>query len=478
MSPNRIVAMLTPVFAAAGACATWLAEHFPGINVSASALNEIFIAGALAVLAPALQWLYGWQKFESREAEAQIAAEKAESGVPDVAVQVTHEEEPDEDFADLDLGADDDLDDELAAPRPRTTSRSRPAAEGARDGRREAIQRLQAGGIKAPETAIEEATRAGLKLAFACALLEKESAGGNNVFGHDRDKHGQYIFPARDGTVPVTEALYREYKKRRKATGKMQGVGPCQLTWWEFQDEADREGGCWKPHVNMRVGFRRLAALMKQHGVADGARRYNGSGDAAVAYSEDLRKKARAWEARLEGAPMPAAPRVLRRGDEGRLVEQLTKRLSYVRRRGTREAYLDGKRTRLDAEAEAAVKVFQRDHGLTAGGWAWWARAPGSSSTAPCGWRRRGARRPRRVRDRARAAPARRRARAEAPPAEGEAGAAPLASWSSSSASTPRRTARGRRWRATAAGAGGCSSACRSASRPEWARLSPTGSAR
>jgi hypothetical protein len=106
MTPNRIVATLTPVFAlAAGACATWLAEHFPTLDVPASALEEIFIAGALAVLAPALQWLYGWQKFEAREAEAQLAAEKAEAGVPDVAVQVT-----------TDLGADDeDLEAELAA---------------------------------------------------------------------------------------------------------------------------------------------------------------------------------------------------------------------------------------------------------------------------------------------------------------------------------------------------------------------------
>ncbi|MGZ8647118.1 MAG: hypothetical protein ACXW08_00520 [Solirubrobacteraceae bacterium] len=119
MSPNRIVAMLTPVFAlAAGACATWLAEHFPTLDVPASALEEIFIAGALAVLAPALQWLYGWQKFEAREAEAQLAAEKAESGVPDVAVMVTTDESDDglDELDDLDLGADDDeLEAELAA---------------------------------------------------------------------------------------------------------------------------------------------------------------------------------------------------------------------------------------------------------------------------------------------------------------------------------------------------------------------------
>jgi hypothetical protein len=119
MSPNRIVAMLTPVFAlAAGACATWLAEHFPTLDVPASALEEIFIAGALAVLAPALQWLYGWQKFEAREAEAQLAADKAEAGVPDVAVMVTTDESDGEldELDDLDLGADDDeLEAELAA---------------------------------------------------------------------------------------------------------------------------------------------------------------------------------------------------------------------------------------------------------------------------------------------------------------------------------------------------------------------------
>ncbi len=228
------------------------------------------------------------------------------------------------------------------------------------------IQRLQAGGIKVPEMAIAESRRAGLDLAYACALLQKESGGGANVFGHDRDRSGRYIFPARDGAVAVTEELYREYKRRRGPTGKggMQGVGPTQLTWWEFQDEADREGGCWKPAVNMRVGFRRLAALMREHGEADGARRYNGSGDAAVAYSADLREKVRAWQARLAGVPVPAAPQLLRRGDEGRLVEKLTKRLSYVRRKGSRERYLDGARKRLDAEAEAAVKAFQRDHGL------------------------------------------------------------------------------------------------------------------
>src|ERR687895_578180 len=134
------------------------------------------------------------------------------------------------------------------------------------------VQRLRDGGIVSPETAIAEATRARLRLPLACALLEKESSGGHNVFGHDPT-----IFV---GAGKVTRERYKEYRSRRVASGNrlMQGVGPCQLTWWEFQDAADREGGCWRPEVNMRVGFRHLVALISQHGEGPRGRRYNGSG--------------------------------------------------------------------------------------------------------------------------------------------------------------------------------------------------------
>ena len=82
MSINRVVAILTPlVFAPlAGTCAAWLAEHFPGVDVPAAQLQEVFIAGALIALAPALQWLHGWQKHEARQAE-QDAAARAEDRV-------------------------------------------------------------------------------------------------------------------------------------------------------------------------------------------------------------------------------------------------------------------------------------------------------------------------------------------------------------------------------------------------------------
>ena len=79
MSPNRIVALLTPlVFApAAGAVSAWLATHFPGVDVSQSDIQAIFIGGALIALAPAVQWLHGWQKYEAREADAEHAVELA-----------------------------------------------------------------------------------------------------------------------------------------------------------------------------------------------------------------------------------------------------------------------------------------------------------------------------------------------------------------------------------------------------------------
>ena len=85
------------------------------------------------------------------------------------------------------------------------------------------IERLRAEDVLRPQAVVEEAKRAGLRLALACALLEKESGKGRNVFGHDPT-----IFV---GAGEVTRAKYREYKRRRVASGnrQMQGVGPCQL---------------------------------------------------------------------------------------------------------------------------------------------------------------------------------------------------------------------------------------------------------
>jgi hypothetical protein len=119
MSPNRVVAVLTPlVFAPlAGAIAAWLAENFPGVQVSQSQLEGIFITGALIAFGKSAQWLHGWQKFEEREALATSAADQADASAAAVPAAVAVEDDPDEfvDDAPLDeeLGAD-EFDDEDA----------------------------------------------------------------------------------------------------------------------------------------------------------------------------------------------------------------------------------------------------------------------------------------------------------------------------------------------------------------------------
>jgi hypothetical protein len=108
MSPNRIVAFLTPlVFAPlAGVISTWAAENLPGVNVPPNAVEEIFIAGALIALAPAAQWLHGWQKYEQqREANLAIAGATL---TPPARVEVLPPQEPD--LADEELEDIDELD--------------------------------------------------------------------------------------------------------------------------------------------------------------------------------------------------------------------------------------------------------------------------------------------------------------------------------------------------------------------------------
>jgi len=149
-------------------------------------------------------------------------------------------------------------------------------------------------GFKNPYTLLYEADKAGISHVTAAALTEQETGTGRNVFGHDPVRN-----PAPKGGT-VTKARYLEYKRNRKAGLGMQGVGPLQLTWWEFQDEADRLGGCWKVRYNYRVGFHHLAALIRQHGWHEGVKRYNGSGPAAENYRRAMKEKHTKWTKRLK----------------------------------------------------------------------------------------------------------------------------------------------------------------------------------
>src|SRR4051794_40280796 len=114
MTPNRIVALITPACAlAAGWAASWLAENVPGVDVSKENLQAVFIAGAVAVLAPALHWLYGWQKWEIRQEDALAVAAHGFPDATAAAVAPADDggavEEASLDFSDEDVDEYDDL---------------------------------------------------------------------------------------------------------------------------------------------------------------------------------------------------------------------------------------------------------------------------------------------------------------------------------------------------------------------------------
>ena len=132
------------------------------------------------------------------------------------------------------------------------------------------IRRAKRNGIRNPYLAWRAAKTAKIPFWVMCAFLIQESGGGSNIYGHDVDSSGN---PRPFwGHGEVTEANYAAYKKERDLGVternrfpdlgiRMQGVGPMQLTWYEFQDRADALGGCWDKYTNMLVG----AQVLKAH---------------------------------------------------------------------------------------------------------------------------------------------------------------------------------------------------------------------
>jgi len=172
---------------------------------------------------------------------------------------------------------------------------------------------------------VQLAAAAGLELAAAATLLEKESGGGHNVWGHDNvETGGHYVKGAE-----VTEQAYRNYKADR-VRGRIgaQGVGPTQLTFGGFQDQADQRGGCFNWRVNCAVGFEILADHIHRLGTRDGFRAYNGSGPAAERYADDAMGKLAAWRSRLGGGSM--APRAAMAPPEEDLTGEQARQLKAV----------------------------------------------------------------------------------------------------------------------------------------------------
>lgn len=141
---------------------------------------------------------------------------------------------------------------------------------------------------------IMQARKSGIPISLGFALIEKES-DFENVFGHDPTDS---IPDSWKGTM-VTKNKYLFYKVRRPEHG-MQGVGPAQLTWWAYQDQADKRGGCWIPKHNISVAFDHMAALIENNKtLREAVAKYNGTGPKAEAYASAVLKLQLKWHNRL-----------------------------------------------------------------------------------------------------------------------------------------------------------------------------------
>lgn len=148
------------------------------------------------------------------------------------------------------------------------------------------IRVMKQHGIVSPALTLKTARKAGVHLSVACAVLQAETGGGHNVFGHDPVAAGQIV------GGDVTRQRYLQYKKLRNQGRGNQGVGPMQLTSPGLQDQADALGGAWKPSVNLFVGMKYLHDCIKQAGNTwGGLKRYNG----AASYANRVNGLVRKW---------------------------------------------------------------------------------------------------------------------------------------------------------------------------------------
>jgi hypothetical protein len=229
-----------------------------------------------------------------------------------------------------------------------------------------ADQVLAEHGILRAAEVVALAREAGLDLAAAATMLEKESYGGQNVWGHDGvDPKGIY-----EKGAPVTKEAYLRYKAARQS-GRIlpQGVGPTQLTWPGYQDQADTEGGCYDWTTNVKVGFRALAGDIRQNGFRGGFRAWNGSGADAEKYAADAMTTLAVWQSRIAGttgSTQGGGPQVqrpaLHEGDTGPAVAALQKFLNAT---FPLYSHIDLGPQRYGPQTVTVVAEFQRRAGVT-----------------------------------------------------------------------------------------------------------------
>jgi hypothetical protein len=107
-----------------------------------------------------------------------------------------------------------------------------------------------------------------IPVSLGLALQQQESGGGQNIFGADTGAPFTHL--------PVTKRRVLDLVEHVRAGGTSNGVGPLQLTFLPFIEEANRDGGAWVPGVNIATGLGIIADHVKQHGVRGGLATYNG----------------------------------------------------------------------------------------------------------------------------------------------------------------------------------------------------------
>jgi hypothetical protein len=153
---------------------------------------------------------------------------------------------------------------------------------------------------------VDEAERADLHVDLACALVEQES-NGRNIFGCDHGNVG-------DRPPYCHQAATKERVQALRTGGSyrhgMNGIGPVQLTWWEFVEKAEALGGAHIPANNCRVGFTDLVSMLDVEGFgylealgAYNAGRSNYQLGITNGYAGAVAAKHRVWKARINALP-------------------------------------------------------------------------------------------------------------------------------------------------------------------------------
>ena len=79
LTKSRVVAFLTPVFAAGAAAGTPWIVKYTGLHVTPTQVTALAVTGATAALAPALTWLHGNSLWERAEREFAVYGPKVEA---------------------------------------------------------------------------------------------------------------------------------------------------------------------------------------------------------------------------------------------------------------------------------------------------------------------------------------------------------------------------------------------------------------